>query len=59
MTAEEIALLKQRLNAPHRIQSKRVLYDTCRKAAALIEALEAKPKRGRPPKVKDETVIAE
>ena len=51
MTPEEIALLKQRLNAPHRIQSMRVLYDTCRKAAKLIEALEAKPKRGRPPKV--------
>lgn len=51
MTEEEIALLKQRLNAPHRIRNKRVLHDTCRKAAELIEALEAKPKRGRPKKV--------
>ena len=51
MTEDEMKALKQRLAAPHRIQNRRVLYDTCRRALSLIEALEAKPKRGRPPKV--------
>jgi hypothetical protein len=56
MTEEEMKALKQRLAAPHRIQNRRVLYDTCRRALSLIEALEAKPKRGRPPKVKEEVI---
>ena len=54
MTDEEIASLKNALAMPHRVQSSRVLYATCRNALAYIEELEANSepkKRGRPAKV--------
>jgi hypothetical protein len=52
MTDEEITSLKAKLAQPHRVNSDRVLYATCRAALAYIEELEAgeAPKRrGRPP----------
>jgi hypothetical protein len=54
MTEDEITSLKGKLAQPHRVNSSRVLYATCRAALAYIEELEAgeAPKRrGRPPKV--------
>jgi len=53
MTDEEITSLKTKLGQPHRVNSDRVLYATCRAALAYIEELENKPKRGRPAKVID------
>jgi hypothetical protein len=46
MTEEEMKALKQRLAAPHRIQNRRVLYDTCRRALSLIEPPGALADRG-------------
>ena len=57
MTEDEIKALKAKLAMPHRVASTRVLHDACRKALLYIEQLEAKPKRGRPPKVADDAVI--
>jgi hypothetical protein len=54
MTDEEITSLKTKLAQPHRVNSTRVLYATCRAALAYIEELEAasEPKRrGRPAKM--------
>jgi hypothetical protein len=54
MTEEEVTSLKAKLAQPHRVNSDRVLYATCRAALAYIEELEAEeaPKRrGRPPKM--------
>jgi hypothetical protein len=50
MTEDEINSLKTKLAQPHRVQNSRVLFAACKQALAYIEALEAKPKRGRPPK---------
>lgn len=54
MTDEEIAAIKKALALPHRVNSNRVLYATCRAALAYIEQLEANSepkKRGRPAKM--------
>jgi hypothetical protein len=54
MTDEEITSLKTKLAQPHRVNSTRVLYATCRVALAYIEELEtaSEPKRrGRPAKM--------